>query len=175
MAAARAALAKEPRLATALVDQEEVEEQRRANPVNAGMRAALRLVTASALVLASLGFAAATAELALARHREGAILLALGTPPGHIRRAVVGERLVVLVLASLIGVLAGLAAARVIVPLVVGSDGYEQIPPVAVDLDVLRLLVFVGVVLAVLALISILVIGRTARDLADVLRAGERE
>ncbi len=175
VAAARAALAKEPRLATALVDQEEVEEQRRANPVNAGMRAALRLVTASALVLASLGFAAATAGLALARHREGAILLALGTPPGHIRRAVVGERLVVLVLASLIGVLAGLAAARVIVPLVVGSDGYEQIPPVAVDLDVLRLLVFVGVVLAVLALISILVIGRTARDLADVLRAGERE
>lgn len=173
VAAARATLESRPRLAIEVHDAAQLADARRANPVNAGMRAALRLVTVSALLLATLGFAAATAALALARHREGGILLALGTPPRQIRRAVIGERLVVLTLSAIVGLGAGVTAAWAIVALIIGSDGYRQMPPVSTEYGLPSLLAFVGIVVVLLAVVSILVIGRTARDPADVLRAGE--
>ena len=171
--AARATLDKQPRLATARLDAAEIAQARRDNPVNAGMRAALRLVTSSALALAALGFAAATAGLALARHREAGILLALGTSPRQIRRAVLGERLVVLVLSTLVGLGAGVAAIWAIVALVIGSDGHPQVPAVHTEYGVGALVLFAGAVLALLAAVGLVVVGRTARDPADVLRAGE--
>ena len=125
-------------------------------------------------MLSTLGFAVATAALSLARHREGSILLALGTPMRLIRRAVFGERLVVLVLSALVGLGAGIIATRAVVALVIGTDGVAQLPPVIIDFALRDVLVFVVAVLALLASVAVLVIGRTSRDLGEVLRAGER-
>ena len=172
--AARAALQANPRLAADIQDTASLTSDRAANPVNSGMRAALRLVTGAALMLSTLGFAVATAALSLARHREGSILLALGTPMRLIRRAVFGERLVVLVLSALVGLGAGIIATRAVVALVIGTDGVAQLPPVIIDFALRDVLVFVVAVLALLASVAVLVIGRTSRDLGEVLRAGER-
>ena len=91
-----------------------------------------------------------------------------------IRRAVFGERLVVLVLSALVGLGAGIIATRAVVALVIGTDGVAQLPPVIIDFALRDVLVFVVAVLALLASVAVLVSGRTSRDLGEVLRAGER-
>ena len=67
------------------------------------MRAAMLLVTGAALVLAAVGFAATTAALGRTRRRENAVLLALGMPPGRIRRVLALERVGVVVLTVAVG------------------------------------------------------------------------
>ena len=108
--------------------------ERSANPVNAGMRAAMLLVTGAALVLAAVGFAATTAALGRTRRRENAVLLALGMPPGRIRRVLALERVGVVVLTVAVGLVLGVLSALAVVPVLVGGDGHPQVPRVLVTL-----------------------------------------
>ncbi|KGN39576.1 FtsX-like permease family protein [Knoellia subterranea] len=160
-------------LAAALVVRDDVEAGRRSNPVNAGMQAAMLLVTGAALVLAAVGFAATTASLARARHHDNAILLALGMPPGRIRRILTLERVCIVGLTVLVGVAMGAAAAWVVVPFLVGGDGHAQVPSVLVVIPWGALAGLAAVVIAVLGLLGVLVLRRTGGDIASELRMGE--
>lgn len=151
----------------------DVEQGRRANPVNAGMQAAMLLVTGAALVLAAVGFAATTASLARARHHENAILLALGMPPARIRRVLTIERLSVVVLTVIVGVVMGVVAAYLVVPFLVGGDGHDQVPAVFVVIPWWRLLALAATITALLSAIGIVVLRRTGSDIAAELRMGE--
>ncbi|MFC7489315.1 MULTISPECIES: FtsX-like permease family protein [unclassified Knoellia] len=156
----------------AVVVREDVEAARRANPVNAGMQGAMLLVTGAALVLAAVGFAATTASLARTRHHENAILLALGMPPARIRRVLTLERICVVVLTVLVGLVMGAVAAFVVVPFLVGGDGHAQVPDVLVVIPWWQLGALAGAITAVLSAIGVLVLRRTGSDLAMELRMG---
>jgi hypothetical protein len=158
---------------TTVVVRSDVAAQRSANPVNAGMRAAMLLVTAAALVLAAVGFAATTAALGRTRRRENAVLLALGMPPGRIRRVLALERVGVVVLTVAVGLVLGLPSALAVVPLLVGGDGHAQVPGVLVALPVGRLVGFAVLVAAVLSVVGVLVLRGTGRDTAAELRRGD--
>jgi len=157
---------------TAVVRTDVVAE-RAANPVNAGMRAAMLLVTGAALVLAAVGFAATTAALGRTRRRENAVLLALGMPPGRIRRVLALERVGVVVLTVSVGLVLGVLSALAVVPVLVGGDGHPQVPRVLVTLPAGQLLGFGVVVALVLSLVGVLVLRGTGRDISAELRRGE--
>ncbi|HET7821204.1 MAG TPA: FtsX-like permease family protein [Ornithinibacter sp.] len=147
--------------------------ERDANPVNAGMRAAMLLVTGAALVLAAVGFAATTAALGRTRRRENAVLLALGMPPGRIRRVLALERVGVVVLTVAVGLVLGVLSALAVVPVLVGGDGHPQVPRVLVTLPLAQLVGFGVVVALVLSLVGVLVLRSSGRDIAAELRRGE--
>ena len=147
--------------------------ERVANPVNAGMRAAMLLVTAAALVLAAVGFAATTAALGRTRRRENAVLLALGMPPGRIRRVLAIERVGVVVLTVAVGLVLGVLSALAVVPVLVGGDGHPQVPGVLVALPAGQVVVFGVVVAVVLSVVGVLVLRGTVRDISAELRRGE--
>ncbi len=151
----------------------EVVEERLANPVNAGMRASMLLVTAAALVLAAVGFAATTAALGRERRRENAVLLALGMPPSRIRRTLEAERVAVVVLTVVVGLVLGVLSALAVVPVLVGGDGHRQVPRVVVDLPWTSLGLFAGLVAVVLAVVGVLVLRRVGSDVAAELRRGD--
>ncbi len=172
--AARAALARAPRLQASVADAGAILAARRDASVNAGMRAAMRLVTAAALVLAALGFAAATAAAGAARRHDGVILAALGMPPRTLRRVLVLERVTVIVLAVTVGLAAGGFAARLVAALLVGGDGHPQVPPVRTVAQPVTLALFAGCVAVALTLVAAVVLSRTEKDLPGALRAGDR-
>ena len=151
----------------------DVVAERAANPVNAGMRAAMSLVTVAALVLAAVGFAATTAALGRTRRRENAVLLALGMPPGRIRRVLALERVGVVVLTVAVGLALGVLAALAVVPVLVGGDGHPQVPRVLVSLPAVQVLGFGMLVAVVLSVVGVLVLRGTGRDIAAELRHGE--
>ena len=153
----------------------QVVEERLANPVNAGMRASMLLVTAAALVLAAVGFAATTAALGRERRRENAVLLALGMPPSRIRRTLEAERVAVVVLTVVVGLVLGVLSALAVVPVLVGGDGRRQVPRVVVDLPWTSLELFAGLVAVVLAVVGVLVLRRVGSDVAAELRRGTRD
>lgn len=171
-AAARAVRAEAPYGTTVLVADEEVRE-RRADPVNAGMRSAMLLVTLASVLLAGVGFAASTAALGRARRHENAVLLALGMPPGRIRTVLVLERVLVVAVTVLVGVVLGVVAAVTVVPLLVGGDGHPQVPSVLVRLPVGLLAGYALLLLVALAVVGAAVLRSTSRDLAGELREGE--
>ncbi|MBM6399095.1 FtsX-like permease family protein [Phycicoccus sonneratiae] len=171
-AAARAVRAEAPYGTTVLVADEEA-AQRRGDPVNAGMRSAMLLVTLASVLLAGVGFAASTAALGRARRHENAVLLALGMPPGRIRTVLVLERVLVVVVTVLVGVVLGVVAAVTVVPLLVGGDGHPQVPGVLVRLPVGELAGYAALLLLALSLVGAVVLRRTSRDLAGELREGE--
>ncbi len=171
-AAARAVRAEAPYGTTVLVADEEVRE-RRADPVNAGMRSAMLLVTLASVLLAGVGFAASTAALGRARRHENAVLLALGMPPGRIRAVLVLERVLVVAVTVLVGVVLGVVAALTVVPLLVGGDGHPQVPSVLVRLPVGLLAGYAALLLVALAVVGAVVLRSTSRDLAGELREGE--
>ncbi|MFL6177926.1 MAG: FtsX-like permease family protein [Ornithinibacter sp.] len=156
-----------------VVVRTDLEAERAANPVNAGMRAAMLLVTAAALVLAAVGFAATTAALGRTRRRENAVLLALGMPPGRIRRVLAVERVGVVVLTVAVGLVLGVLSALAVVPVLVGGDGHPQVPRVLVALPAAQVVVFGVVVAVVLSLVGVLVLRGTVRDISAELRRGE--
>ena len=147
--------------------------ERAANPVNAGMRAAMSLVTAAALVLAAVGFAATTAALGRTRRRENAVLLALGMPPGRIRQVLALERVGVVVLTVAVGLGLGVLSALAVVPVLVGGDGHAQVPRVLVTLPAAQVVGFGVLVALVLSVVGVLVLRGTGRDIAAELRHGE--
>jgi len=147
--------------------------ERSANPVNAGMRAAMLLVTGAALVLAAVGFAATTAALGRTRRRENAVLLALGMPPGRIRRVLAVERVGVVVLTVAVGLVLGVLSALAVVPVLVGGDGHPQVPRVLVTLPAGQLVGFGVLVALVLSVVGVLVLRGAGRDISAELRRGE--
>ena len=158
---------------TTVVIRPDVVAERAANPVNAGMRAAMSLVTGAALVLAAVGFAATTAALGRTRRRENAVLLALGMPPGRIRRVLALERVGVVVLSVAVGLVLGVLSSLAVVPVLVGGDGHPQVPAVLVSLPAAQLVGFGVVVALVLSAVGVMVLRGTGRDVAAVLRHGE--
>ncbi len=173
-AAARAALAATPRLAAGVTDRDRVLADRRAGSVNAGMRTAMGLVTAAALLLAALGFAAATTAPGAVRRQEAVILTALGYGPGPQRRVLLAERAIVVLLTTIVGLVVAAVASRLVTPLLVSGDGHAQVPPVVVVLDWPALLALAaGLILVLVAIAAVL--ARRAGDVAAALRDQERE
>ncbi|QIM21304.1 FtsX-like permease family protein [Phycicoccus sp. HDW14] len=172
-AAARVVRAKAPYGTIVLVADEQVRE-RLADPVNAGMRSAMLLVTLASVLLAGVGFAASTAALGRARRHENAVLLALGMPPGRIRSVLVLERVLVVLVTVLVGLLLGVLAAVTVVPLLVGGDGHPQVPSVLVRLPVGSLAGYALLLLLALVVVGAAVLRSTSRDLAGELREGRR-
>ncbi|GAA1744319.1 ABC transporter permease [Nostocoides vanveenii] len=173
-AQAAAQLTGEKGLVSAVTTREEILAERRAGAVNAGMRWAMRLVTAAAAVLALLGFAATTAALGATRAHDCAVLAALGMPPKGIRRVLVLERLTVVVVTVVTGLALGLAGSGLIVPLLVGADGHPQIPPIRLVLDLPAVLLFATAMITALSVVAALVVSRIVRDISAQLREGER-
>ncbi|PKW28005.1 FtsX-like permease family protein [Phycicoccus duodecadis] len=147
--------------------------ERTADPVNAGMRAAMLLVTGAALLLAAVGLGATTAALGRERRRENAVLLALGASPRRIRAVLEAERVAVVVLTVAVGSVLGVLAAVAVVPVLVGGDGHRQVPSVLVNVPGCRLLLFAVVVTGALGAVGVLVLRRVAADVAAELRRGE--
>jgi hypothetical protein len=147
--------------------------ERTAAPVNAGMRAAMLLVTGAALLLAAVGLGATTAALGRERRRENAVLLALGASPRRIRAVLEAERVAVVVLTVVVGSVLGVLAALAVVPVLVGGDGHRQVPSVLVTLPWGRLVLFALAVVALLGTVGVLVLRRVAADVAAELRRGE--
>ncbi len=173
-AAARAQLRDEPRLADTVTDRDEVLAGRRAGSVNAGMRTAMGLLTLAALVLAALGFAAATTALRGARQHDGVILTALGFGPGGQRVVLLLERAVVIVLSALVGLITSAVAAWLVVPLLVAGDGHAAIPPVLTVLNWPALaLIAAGVALVLVVIAAALV--RNPSDIGAALRTEAHE
>jgi hypothetical protein len=171
-AAAEAVRAEVP-YGTAVVVRSEVAEERLTNPVNAGMRAAMVLVTLASVLLAAVGFAATTAALGGARRHENSVLLALGTPLGTMRTVLLLERVLVVVVTVLVGVALGVVAALTVVPLLVGGDGHPQVPDVLVVVPTGSVAVLAAVVTGVLSLVGLLVLRSSVGDLGRELRRGE--
>ncbi|WP_299447328.1 FtsX-like permease family protein [uncultured Phycicoccus sp.] len=172
-AAAAARLRADGAYGTVAVVRDELVADRRDDPVNAGMRSAMLLVTAASVVLAMVGFAASTAALGRARRHENAVLLALGMPTRRIRRVLAAERVLVVVVTVLVGLLLGVVAALVVVPLLVGGDGHAQVPSVRVVLPPLVLGGYVTVLLLCLSAVGALVLRASVHHLAGQLREGE--
>lgn len=171
--AVEAAVRTELPAGVAVVVRSDLVADRAANPVNAGMRAAMLLVTGAALVLAAVGFAATTAALGRTRRRENAVLLALGMPPGRIRRVLALERVGVVVLTVAVGLVLGVLSALAVVPVLVGGDGHPQVPRVLVTLPAGQLVGFGVLVALVLSVVGVLVLRGTGRDISAELRRGE--
>ena len=171
--AVEAAVRTELPAGVAVVVRSDLVADRVANPVNAGMRAAMLLVTGAALVLAAVGFAATTAALGRTRRRENAVLLALGMPPGRIRRVLALERVGVVVLTVAVGLVLGVLSALAVVPVLVGGDGHPQVPRVLVTLPAGQLVGFGVLVALVLSVVGVLVLRGTGRDISAELRRGE--
>jgi putative ABC transport system permease protein len=110
------------------------------------------------------------------RFREMGVLRALGLR----RRSVAGtfalEQVVVLGVGALVGIGAGLGLMRLMLPfLQLGEGGAELLPPALMQLDWVRLGVYLGLV-AVVLVAAVLWSTRnvSARQLSEVLREVER-
>lgn len=173
-AAARTRLADEPRLAAEITDRETLLAGRRAGSVNSGMRTAMGLLTIAALVLAALGFAAATTALRGARQHDGVILTALGFGPRGQRVVLLLERTLVIVLAAIVGLATAGLAAWLVVPLLVAGDGHATVPPVVTELNWPALaLISAGVAALLIAIAAALV--RNPSDIGAALRTEAHE
>lgn len=172
-AVATGLLRREAPYGTTVVTAAELSAERLADPVNAGMRSAMLLVTVASVLLAGVGFAASTAALGRARRHEHAVLLALGMPPGRIRRVLLLERVLVVVVTVLVGTVLGVVSALTVVPLLVGGDGHPQVPPVLVRLPVPVLLGYLALLTTILVAVGAAVLRSASRDLATELRAGD--
>jgi predicted lysophospholipase L1 biosynthesis ABC-type transport system permease subunit len=169
--ATREALRADPAAASRVHSADSVAVERRQSPVHAGLRAALSLVGAAAILLAALGFAATTAAIGRTRRHESAVLHALGLPPGQIRRTVLIERWAVIALAVTAGVVVGVLVTYAVVPLLVGGDGYPLVP------DVRPVVPWPAVGLVAVVTAAALVAGTlvAARQVASQLSASLRE
>lgn len=171
--AADAALGRAPRLAVERVDREVLIARRLDQPVNAGVRAALRLTGVAGLLLATIGFGAAAVVLRRDRRREEAVLEALGLAPAAMRSLAVQERSWVAALGVLTGAGMGVAVAALVAPALTVADGAATAAPV-------RLALPWGELLFLLALASTLLLGaarpapRRRSGAAVILREGSR-
>lgn len=157
-----------------IIDRNDVLAARQESSVNAGMRTAMGVLTAAALLLATLGFAAATTALATQRRQEGVVLTALGYSPRAQRRVLLVERTVVVALTAVVGIAVAALSSWLVMPLLVSGDGHAQVPPVVLAFNWPALLILVAGVSVVLVAVAALLV-RGPGDLSAQLRAQEGE
>ena len=145
-------------------------------PIQVGLVSILLLGTGAGIVLALAGVTAYVLVAVRRRYREMGVLRALGLR----RRSVAGtfalEQVVVLGVGAVIGVLAGLALMRLMVPfLQLGEEAVELVPPAVMEVSPARLGIYLLIV-AGLLVVSVLWSTRSvsARRLSEVLREVER-
>lgn len=159
---------------TVVADRAAVAAELAADPLAAGMRQALLLVTGAALLLATIGFAVTTVVLMNRQRGELAVLYALGAPPRSVRRALLVERAALVTGTTVLGLVLGTVAAAAIVPsTVISTDVAAPVPPVQVAPPWPTLAGFGAAVVVLLLLVALGLVRRLRpRRVAATLRAG---
>jgi hypothetical protein len=144
-------------------------------PIQVGLVSILLIGTGAGVVLAVAGVTGYVVEAVRRRHREMGVLRALGFRRSGVAATFAMEQLVVLGVGAVIGVGAGLALMRLMIPfLQLGEEGADLIPPALLHLSYGRLGIYLAVV-ALMLVASVLWITRSvsARRLSEVLREVE--
>ncbi|WP_073918265.1 FtsX-like permease family protein [Streptomyces sp. CB00455] len=153
--------------------REEVAAALLEDPLSAGPQSALAALAVACAVLAAIGFGAAAAAAGRERAGEFAVLLALGTPRGRLRRTAAAESAILVGLGAAVGVGLGAAVVHLVVPLtVLTTSARRPVPEVLVDLPALRVLLLTAAIAAA-PLLSAVFAGRRERTgsaAADRLR-----
>ena len=145
-------------------------------PIQVGLVSILFIGTGAGVVLTLAGVTAYVLMAVRKRFREMGVLRALGLRRRSVAATFAVEQMVVLGVGALIGIGAGLALMRLMLPfLQLGEGGVEMLPPALMQLDWVRLAIYLGVVALVLVS-AVLWSTRnvSARQLSEVLREVER-
>jgi len=145
-------------------------------PIQVGLVSVLLIGTGAGVVLTLAGVTAYVLMAVRRRFREMGVLRALGLRRRSVAATFAVEQMVVLGVGAVIGVGAGLGLMRLMLPfLQLGEGGAELLPPALMQMDWVRLAVYLGVVAAVLVA-AVLWSTRnvSARQLSEVLREVER-
>ncbi len=145
-------------------------------PIQVGLVSILFIGTGAGVVLTLAGVTAYVLMAVRKRFREMGVLRALGLRRRSVAATFAVEQMVVLGVGAVIGIGAGLALMRLMLPfLQLGEGGAELLPPALMQLDWVRLAIYLGVVALVLVS-AVLWSTRnvSARQLSEVLREVER-
>ncbi len=145
-------------------------------PIQVGLVSILFIGTGAGVVLTLAGVTAYVLMAVRRRFREMGVLRALGLRRRSVAATFAVEQMVVLGVGAVIGIGAGVGLMRLMLPfLQLGEGGAALLPPALMQLDWVRLAVYLGVVALVLV-IAVLWSTRnvSARQLSEVLREVER-
>ncbi|MBN2113908.1 MAG: ABC transporter permease [Acidimicrobiia bacterium] len=145
-------------------------------PIQVGLVSILFIGTGAGVVLTLAGVTAYVLMAVRRRFREMGVLRALGLRRRSVAATFAVEQMVVLGVGAVIGIGAGLALMRLMLPfLQLGEGGADLLPPALMQLDWVRLAIYLGVVALVLVA-AVLWSTRnvSARQLSEVLREVER-
>lgn len=145
-------------------------------PIQVGLVSILFIGTGAGVVLTLAGVTAYVLMAVRKRFREMGVLRALGLRRRSVAATFAVEQMVVLGVGAFIGIGAGLALMRLMLPfLQLGEGGADLLPPALMELDWVRLAVYLGIV-AVVLVAAVLWSTRnvSARQLSEVLREVER-
>jgi predicted lysophospholipase L1 biosynthesis ABC-type transport system permease subunit len=141
------------------------------DPFGAAPEAALVAAAAVTVLFASLGFAVSAAGAIRARDGEFAVLRALGTRRRRLARLVAAEHGVLVALALLVGTALGAVLTYALVPLVVlTGQATRPLPPVLVELPLLRLAALLAALAAGPTLVTVALALRRAKPVTTTLR-----
>lgn len=144
--------------------RDEIAAQLRDDPFGAAPEAALIAAAAVTVLFAALGFAVSAAGAMRTRDGEFAVLRALGTPRRRLARLVAVEHGVLVALALLVGTILGTVLTHALVPLVVlTGQATRPLPPVLVELPLLRLTALLAALAAGPALVTVALALRRAK------------
>jgi hypothetical protein len=145
-------------------------------PIQVGLVSILFIGTGAGVVLTLAGVTAYVLMAVRKRFREMGVLRALGLRRRSVAATFAVEQMVVLGVGAFVGIGAGLALMRLMLPfLQLGEGGADLLPPALMELDWVRLAVYLGIV-AVVLVTAVLWSTRnvSARQLSEVLREVER-
>jgi hypothetical protein len=145
-------------------------------PIQVGLVSILFMGTGAGVVLTLAGVTAYVLMAVRRRFREMGVLRALGLRRRSVAATFAVEQTVVLGVGAVVGIGAGLALMRLMLPfLQLGEGGAELLPPALMQLNWGRLAIYLGVVALVLVA-AVLWSTRnvSARQLSEVLREVER-
>ncbi|MBM3695724.1 MAG: ABC transporter permease [Actinobacteria bacterium] len=145
-------------------------------PIQVGLVSILFIGTGAGVVLTLAGVTAYVLMAVRRRFREMGVLRALGLRRRSVAATFAVEQLVVLGVGAIVGIGAGVALMRLMLPfLQLGEGGAALLPPALMQLDWARLAMYLGVV-AVVLVTAVLWSTRnvSARQLSEVLREVER-
>ncbi|MDW4907303.1 ABC transporter permease [Streptomyces sp. ADMS] len=152
-----------------VVVRDEIAAQLRDDPFGAAPEAALVAAAAVTVLFASLGFAVSAAGAMRVRDGEFAVLRALGTPRRRLARLVAVEHGVLVALALLVGTALGTVLTYALVPLVVlTGQATRPLPPVLVELPLLRLAALLAALAAGPALVTVALALRRAKPVTTL-------
>ncbi|NDU77202.1 FtsX-like permease family protein [Actinomadura sp. DSM 109109] len=168
-------LARHPAWGEVAADRVEARSRLRDAPLGAALQGALVIGFAAALAFAVIAFVVNAAVTAGERHREFAVLRALGVPPRRVAGMLAVEQAYLVGLGLLGGTVLGLVVARLVVPhIVLGVQAAEPYPPAGLVVQWPVVLAVLAGVAAVLVLVLAPVIrALRRRDPGAGLRAGE--